>query len=58
MIFPRTVQLVFFHLRLVLYTCVQTFDVVGGDKKKFNNEVLEGLSIRDPQGIPQGRKKI
>jgi hypothetical protein len=25
-------QLVFFHLRLVLHACVQTFDVMGGGK--------------------------
>jgi hypothetical protein len=38
---PRTIQLVFFNLRLVLYTCVQTLDVIIETKKlELNTEAI------------------
>jgi hypothetical protein len=43
-IFSRTVQLVFFCLRLVLHACVQTFDMMSEDKKK--------KKIRTPMQAP------
>jgi hypothetical protein len=34
---PSLAHVGYYSLRLVDHTCVKTFDVMGGDKKKFKN---------------------